>query len=94
MVKKIDVRYFSKGFFPSGNFINVQFTKRQLPIYVPAAALGPQSVRATALGPLAAALGPLVAALGPQCKVAAWEIVTWKVALGKMPLGKYLTLDG
>ena len=87
MVKKIDVRYFSKGFFPSGNFINVQFTKWQLPIYIPAAALGPQSV-------LAAALGPLAAALGPHCKVAAWEIVTWEVALGKMPLGKYLTLDG
>ena len=28
--QKSDVRYFFKGFFPSGNFPNVKFPKRQL----------------------------------------------------------------
>jgi len=57
------------GFFPSGNFPNVQFPKRQLLKAFLAAAIGPQSVPATALGLLAhpshSALPPLQLAV-PQ----------------------------
>ena len=95
-------RYFPKwhlpkGIFPSGNFLTVQFTKRQLP----------KSVLTTALGPLASSCRgarpnkprplPLQSAAPNQTfgklpleklniwEVAPLEIVTWKVALGKIP---------
>ena len=42
-----------KGMFPSHNFPKVQFPKRQLPKSARATALGPQSVLAATLGPLA-----------------------------------------
>ena len=43
----------SMGMFPSGNFLNMQFPKRQLLKSVLATALGPKPVLAAALGPLA-----------------------------------------
>ena len=67
-------RVFSKqqlpkvGIFPSGDFQNVEFPKRQLPKSVPNSALGPELVLAAALcslaHSLAAALGPPIAACG------------------------------
>ena len=82
-----NVGYFSKShspsdIFPIGNFPNVQFSKRQFPKSVLAAALGPQHVLAAALGPLAhpsrSARAPIAACSASEGltfgKVAAWEI--------------------
>ena len=89
-----------KGIFPSGNFPNVKFTKRQLPKSVLATALSSHPVLAALLGPwpiLAAALGShcsprrlrgpnLTFGKLPLRKLHIWELLL----LGKIPLGKYL----
>ncbi len=58
--QKLNIRYFSKGFFPNGNFPrvfsqaqlpNCAISQAELPRSVLAAALGPQSVVAAALSP-------------------------------------------
>ena len=82
---KVDVRYFSKGTFPSVNFPNVQFPKRQLP----GSARPHCSLRCLKRPNLS--FGQL-----PLGKLCIWEVATWKIAtlevtLGKNPLGKYLT---
>ena len=83
-------RQLPKGIFPSGNFPTVKFSKRQLPKYVLAAALGHQSGVAAALGPLARPSRCAFEKL-PLGKLYIWEIVTQEVAHGNMALGKYLT---
>ena len=62
------------------------------------AAIGPQSVLAAALGPLAQTslgsrppLQPTAPFRGPNLTFGKLKIDTWKVALGKMPLAKYIT---
>ena len=89
-----------KGIFPSGNFLNVQFPKRQLPKSALAAALSPQYVPATALGPISnpcrSARPPPIAACGPSegvtrplesCRLG-HHCTFGKLLLGKFSLGK------
>ena len=80
-----DVRNFSKGFFPSGNFPTVSFPKSVL-----AAALCPHCSLQRLRGPNLTFLKLLHGKLHIW-EVATWDFVTWEVALGKMPSGKYLT---
>ena len=83
----------------------MQFPKRQHRKSVLAAALDTQPVLATALGPLAHLSRSSRRLRGPNLtfgkvqlgklhniwEIATLEIVAWEVALGKLPLGKYLT---
>ena len=72
----------------------MQFPKWQLPKSVLASVIGPQSVLAAALGhhcSLRRLRGPnLTFGKSPLGKLHIWEIVTWKVVLGKKLLEKYL----
>ena len=92
-----DIRYFPKGFSPSGNFPRVfskvafskmwNFTKRQLLKSVLAAALGLKPV-------LAAALGPLATALRPHCslrRLRGANLTFWKSPLGKLHIWEVVT---
>ena len=88
---KIMLWYFPKSFFfPSGNFLTVQFPERPFPKSVLAAALNPSAVLAEALGPFAAcgALEGLTLPLG-SCRLG--NSTFGKLLLGKLPLRKYLT---
>ena len=97
----INVKYFPKELFLIGNFPNVQSTKRQLPMSISAAALGPPLVLVAGLGTLAAALGPhcsLRCLRGPNPtfgklplgKLHIWELPLGKLSPGKSPLGQCL----
>ena len=99
-----DIRYFPKGLylsniFPSGNFPIVQFSKRLLPMSVVAAELGPIACPAAKLASnfsLQRIRRPnltfvkLLLRKFHILEAVTLEIVT-EVALGKIPLGKYLT---
>ena len=83
------------GIFPSGDFPNVEFPKRQLPNSVPTAALGPQHVLVSALGPLAlsirSARPPLQPAAPQRALPNHWKVATWEIDyLASCHLGKCL----
>ena len=94
-----DIRYFLKGLylsniFPSGNFPIVQFSKRLLPMSVVAAELGPIACPAAKLAShfsLQRIRPNLTFVKLLLRKFYILEAVIWEVALGKIPLGKYLT---
>ena len=99
-----DIRYFPKGLylsniFPSGNFPIVQFSKRLLPMSGVGAELGPIACPAAKLAShfsLQRIRRPnltfvkLLLRKFHILEAVTLEIVT-EVALGKIPLGKYLT---
>jgi len=86
---KYDVRYFPKGFFPSGNFLNITVSQAATSQVYPSLRRlrGPNLTFGKLL------LGKLHVREVDTWEVATWEIVTWEVASGKKPLGKYLKYD-
>ena len=85
-VRNVNVRYFPKGIFPSGNFPSLS-SRSAWPL-----ARSSRSDRPPSPSQLqhSASLQPAA----PQkafWKVTLGKLHTWEVVLGKMPLGKYLT---
>ena len=98
-VRPIGNLYSMLDTFPKASQIrkipNKEFPNWQLPKSVLAAALGPPPI--AACGASEGLIYPLeVAELGNlhnwNWEATTWEIVTWEANLGKMLLGKYLTL--
>ena len=74
----------SMGMFPSGNFLKMQFPKRQLPESVVVLVLSPQHVLDAALGPLAHPSSS--AQPPPHCSLR--HLRGPNITFGKLPLGK------
>ena len=92
----LDVRYFSIGFFPSGNFPSRSSLSARLLDFSSRSSRPPthpfHPSRSTRCCSQQRLRRPnLTFGKFLPGKLHIWEVAKWEVALGKMPLGKYLT---